>query len=138
MSSALHPDLLRITERIRVRSAHSRRQYLDMIASMRLQGKRERSQLSCTNLAHAAAAMPQAIKIELQQAYAPIWPSCRLTTTFYPRTNPCKIIPPSSNKPPSVWAQRLNLQAVHLRCAMASPKAKRAWNCLCFRAMSSP
>ena len=71
MSSALHPDLLRITERIRVRSAHSRRQYLDMIASMRLQGKRERSQLSCTNLAHAAAAMPQAIKIELQQAYAP-------------------------------------------------------------------
>ena len=45
MSSALHPDLLRITERIRVRSAHSRRQYLDMIASMRLQGKRERSQL---------------------------------------------------------------------------------------------
>ena len=71
MSSALHPDLLRITERIRVRSAHNRRQYLDMIASMRLQGKRERSQLSCTNLAHAAAAMPQAIKIELQQAYAP-------------------------------------------------------------------
>ena len=71
MSSALHPDLLRITERIRVRSAHSRRHYLDMIASMRLQGKRERSQLSCTNLAHAAAAMPQAIKIELQQAYAP-------------------------------------------------------------------
>ena len=71
MSSALHPDLLRITERIRVRSAHSRRQYLDMIANMRLQGKRERSQLSCTNLAHAAAAMPQAIKIELQQAYAP-------------------------------------------------------------------
>ena len=71
MSSALHPDLLRITERIRVRSAHSRRQYLDMIASMRLQGKRERSQLSCTNLAHAAAAMPQAIKIELQQANAP-------------------------------------------------------------------
>ena len=71
MSSALHPDLVRITERIRVRSAHSRRQYLDMIASMRLQGKRERSQLSCTNLAHAAAAMPQAIKIELQQAYAP-------------------------------------------------------------------
>ena len=71
MSSALHPDLVRITERIRVRSAHSRRQYLDMLASMRLQGKRERSQLSCTNLAHAAAAMPQAIKIELQQAYAP-------------------------------------------------------------------
>ena len=71
MSSALHPDLLRITERIRMRSAHSRRQYLDMIARMRLQGKRERSQLSCTNLAHAAAAMPQAIKIELQQAYAP-------------------------------------------------------------------
>ena len=71
MSSALHPDLLRITERIRMRSAHSRRQYLDMIASMRLQGKRERSQLSCTNLAHAAAAMPQVIKIELQQAYAP-------------------------------------------------------------------
>ena len=71
MSSALHPDLLRITERIRMRSTHSRRQYLDMIARMRLQGKRERSQLSCTNLAHAAAAMPQAIKIELQQAYAP-------------------------------------------------------------------
>ena len=71
MSSALHPDLVRITERIRVRSANSRRQYLDMLASMRLQGKRERSQLSCTNLAHAAAAMPQAIKIELQQEHAP-------------------------------------------------------------------
>ena len=71
MSTALHPDLARITERIRTRSANSRRQYLDMIDSMRTQGKLERSQLSCTNLAHAAAAMPQAVKIELQQERAP-------------------------------------------------------------------
>ena len=71
MSTALHPDLARITERIRTRSANSRRQYLDMINSMRTQGKLERSQLSCTNLAHAAAAMPPAIKIELQQERAP-------------------------------------------------------------------
>ena len=70
MSPNLHPDLARVTERIRMRSAHSRQQYLDMLASMRLQGKRERSQLSCTNLAHATAAMPNAIKIELHQASA--------------------------------------------------------------------
>ena len=71
MSSRLNADLARITERIRERSANSRRAYLDMIASMRLQGKLERSQLSCTNLAHAFAAMPNAIKIELQQESAP-------------------------------------------------------------------
>ncbi|UOO89388.1 phosphogluconate dehydratase [Vitreoscilla massiliensis] len=71
MSSVLNADLARITERIRARSANSRRAYLDMIASMRLQGKLERSQLSCTNLAHAFAAMPNAIKIELQQQSAP-------------------------------------------------------------------
>ena len=138
MSTALHPDLLRITERIRVRSAHSRRQYLDMIASMRLQGKRERSQLSCTNLAHAAAAMPQAIKIELQQAFAPNLAIVSAYNDILSAHQPLQDYPDSSNKPPSAWAQRLNLQAVHLRCAMASPKAKRAWNCLCFRAMSSP
>ena len=70
MSPKLHPNLALVTERIRTRSAQSRQQYLDMLEGMRLQGKRERSQLSCTNLAHAAAAMPNAIKIELHQASA--------------------------------------------------------------------
>ena len=68
MSPKLHPNLALVTERIRTRSAQSRQQYLDMLEGMRLQGKRERSQLSCTNLAHAAAAMPNTIKIELHQA----------------------------------------------------------------------
>ena len=67
----LNPDLLRITERIRQRSESSRKAYLDMIDSMRRQGKLERTQLSCTNLAHAFAAMPNVMKIQLQQDVQP-------------------------------------------------------------------
>lgn len=70
--SSLDPRLLHITQRIQERSRDSRQQYLDMIRSMRLEhGKLERSQLSCTNLAHAFAAMPNTMKIELKQESAP-------------------------------------------------------------------
>ncbi len=69
--STLHPILSRVTARIHNRSQTTRQAYLARIRAARSQGKVERSQLSCTNLAHAFAAMPQDIKIHLQQDSQP-------------------------------------------------------------------
>ncbi|UIF91610.1 phosphogluconate dehydratase [Cupriavidus sp. UYPR2.512] len=60
-----HPVLERVTARIVSRSAASRQAYLDRTRAMAGQ-KVERAQLSCTNLAHAVAAMPDAAKIRLK------------------------------------------------------------------------
>ena len=54
----LHPDLDRITDRIRARSAASRSQYLDRMGKAAQQGP-ARAHLSCGNQAHAYAAMVQ-------------------------------------------------------------------------------
>lgn len=60
-----HPVLERVTARIVSRSAASRQAYLDRTRAMAGQ-KVERAQLSCTNLAHAVAAMPDTAKIRLK------------------------------------------------------------------------
>ena len=54
---ALHPTLIRVTERIRERSADSRAAYLARIDAAAEDGPR-RAHLSCGNQAHAYAAMP--------------------------------------------------------------------------------
>ena len=51
----LHPAIARVTDRIRARSAESRRAYLDRIARARAAGP-ARAHLSCGNQAHAYAA----------------------------------------------------------------------------------
>ncbi|QYY27701.1 phosphogluconate dehydratase [Cupriavidus pinatubonensis] len=60
-----HPVLERVTARIVSRSGPSRQAYLDRTRAMAGQ-KVERSQISCTNLAHAIAAMPDEAKIRLK------------------------------------------------------------------------
>ncbi|NSX17275.1 phosphogluconate dehydratase [Cupriavidus taiwanensis] len=60
-----HPVLERVTARIVSRSSASRQAYLDRTRAM-AGHKVERAQLSCTNLAHAVAAMPDAAKIRLK------------------------------------------------------------------------
>ena len=67
----LHPTLAAVTQRIIERSKPTRTAYLQRIRAARHQGRVERSQLGCTNLAHAFAAAPQPIKIELKQQEAP-------------------------------------------------------------------
>ncbi len=65
-----HPVLDRVTARIVARSAASRQVYLDRTRAMAGQ-KVERAQLSCTNLAHGMAAMPDAAKVRLQAQERP-------------------------------------------------------------------
>ena len=67
----LHPILAAITQRIIERSRPTRAAYLDRIRAAHHAGRLERSQLGCTNLAHAFAAAPHAVKIELQQEKTP-------------------------------------------------------------------
>ena len=67
----LHPILAAITQRIIERSRPTRAAYLDRIRAAHHAGRLERSQLGCTNLAHAFAAAPPAVKIELQQEKTP-------------------------------------------------------------------
>ena len=68
---ALHPTLSAVTERIVNRSQATRAAYLDRVRAAAHQGRVERSQLSCTNLAHAFAAMPDGIKIHLKEEHRP-------------------------------------------------------------------
>ena len=67
----LHPTLAAVTQRIIERSRPTRAAYLERIRAASLTGRLERSQLGCTNLAHAFAAAPHAVKIELQQEKTP-------------------------------------------------------------------
>ena len=68
---ALHPTLATVTQRIIERSRPTRAAYLERIRAAHHAGRLERSQLGCTNLAHAFAAAPHAVKIELQQEKTP-------------------------------------------------------------------
>ncbi|HET8694097.1 MAG TPA: phosphogluconate dehydratase [Aquabacterium sp.] len=70
----LHPQLRAITDRIRQRSLASRSAYLqrlDNAAGHHGAHRANRSQLGCTNLAHAYAAAPQQDKIWLRQQHRP-------------------------------------------------------------------
>src|SRR5690606_2279501 len=70
-SSALHPQLQAVTDAIRTRSQATRRAYLDRIEAAAKTGPVERSQLGCTNLAHAYAAAPAHDKLWLRAERAP-------------------------------------------------------------------
>lgn len=59
-----HPKLLEITDRVKARSADSRKAYMERIDAMRADG-RPRPRLSCGNLAHAIAACSDAEKAKL-------------------------------------------------------------------------
>ncbi|RLK31083.1 phosphogluconate dehydratase [Cupriavidus plantarum] len=65
-----HPVLERVTARIVARSAATRQAYLARTRAMAGQ-KVERANLSCTNLAHAVAAMPDEAKIRLKAQERP-------------------------------------------------------------------
>lgn len=67
---ALHPVLAEVTARIIERSRSTRAAYLARSRAA-YRKKVERSQLSCTNQAHAFAAMPAGDKIMLKQAERP-------------------------------------------------------------------
>ncbi|MBY4949665.1 phosphogluconate dehydratase [Cupriavidus respiraculi] len=65
-----HSVLTQVTARIAARSAPTRSAYLERTEAMAGR-KLERSQLSCTNLAHGVAAMPQLAKVRLTTEQAP-------------------------------------------------------------------
>lgn len=67
----LHPKLAEITQRIIERSRPTREAYLARIRAFKQQGKLERDQLGCSNLAHGYASMPKSIKIEMQKPDVP-------------------------------------------------------------------
>ena len=66
----MNPVILRVTERIRARSAASRAAYLEQVAAY--QGRaRGADRLGCANVAHAFAAMPQNSKLRVVAERAP-------------------------------------------------------------------
>jgi phosphogluconate dehydratase len=65
MADRIHPTLAAVTDRIRTRSAASREAYLTQMRGAREEG-RNRSVLSCGNLAHGFAACPGADKRALK------------------------------------------------------------------------
>ena len=69
--TALHPKLAAITHRIIDRSRSTRTAYLARIRQYVKQGKVQRDQLGCSNLAHGYAAMPKTIQIQMQQPNVP-------------------------------------------------------------------
>ncbi|MDE2149218.1 MAG: phosphogluconate dehydratase [Gammaproteobacteria bacterium] len=75
---SLHPLLSAVTRRIRERSADTRAAYLSRMAAARRAGT-VRTQVSCTNLAHAVAALPSADKQALRQAR---WPNLAIVSAY--------------------------------------------------------
>ena len=65
-----HPVLEKVTARVVARSAQTRQAYLDRTRAMAGQ-KVERANISCTNLAHGVAAMPDEAKIRLKAQERP-------------------------------------------------------------------
>ncbi|GAA5183835.1 phosphogluconate dehydratase [Niveibacterium umoris] len=65
----LHPKIVEITERVRERSRATRAAYLDQVAAAPV--ATQRSDLSCTNLAHAFAAAPAQDKIVIRELRKP-------------------------------------------------------------------
>ena len=70
MTPPVHPELQRITDRIRQRSAATRQAYLQMIDSAR-RPSAYRTGMGCANAAHAFAAMPASDKLILNQERQP-------------------------------------------------------------------
>ncbi|MCW3480772.1 phosphogluconate dehydratase [Neisseriaceae bacterium JH1-16] len=68
---SLHPVVAEVTRRITERSRPTRAAYLAHLAAAQRQGRVERSQLSCTNQAHAFAAMPDDAKFRLKAVEKP-------------------------------------------------------------------
>ena len=68
---ALHPRLAAVTDRIIERSRATRETYLARVRALKQQGRVERGQLGCSNLAHGYAAMPKTIKIEMLKQSTP-------------------------------------------------------------------
>jgi phosphogluconate dehydratase len=66
----MHPCLEEVVARIRKRSAHSRRAYLDLVEASRTRGP-TRAHLSCGNLAHGFAACGPGDKNALKTGIAP-------------------------------------------------------------------
>ena len=56
--SNLHPKIIEVTKRIAKRSVSSRQKYLNNITSMEQDNDTDRNFVSCSNMAHAAAAAP--------------------------------------------------------------------------------
>jgi len=56
--SNLHPKIIEVTKRIAKRSLSSRQKYLNNITSMEQNNDTDRNFISCSNMAHAAAAAP--------------------------------------------------------------------------------
>ena len=69
-SPALHPALVRVTERIVQRSAAPRQTYLSAMAAQRRAGP-QRQGMGCANMAHTFAALPASDKLAVRAARAP-------------------------------------------------------------------
>jgi 6-phosphogluconate dehydratase (EC 4.2.1.12) len=75
------PTVAAVTERIMQRSRHRRGLYLERIRQAH-GSKVERSQLSCTNLAHAVAAMPSGERILLKELTPAARPNLAIVSAY--------------------------------------------------------
>ena len=80
-ASRLHPVIDALTQRIVARSQPRRSAYLQRVRAAR-GTKVQRSQLSCTNLAHAIAAAPDTAKIWLQQTAPQSRPNLAIVSAY--------------------------------------------------------
>ena len=77
----IHEQLEEVTERIRKRSRASRAAYLDQIAEMAASADTDRRQVSCSNMAHVAAAAGEDQSDILSQS-GPLKPNIAIVTAY--------------------------------------------------------
>lgn len=67
----IHPVLEKVTQGIIAKSCATRAAYLERVQQATQQNRVTRASLSCTNLAHAVAAMPSPAKLHLKELERP-------------------------------------------------------------------
>ncbi|GIS11460.1 MAG: hypothetical protein CM15mP115_06110 [Alphaproteobacteria bacterium] len=127
----LHDRIATVTERIRSRSHDRRQAYLEDIAAMEESPDSDRRAVSCSNMAHAAAAAgPDQDNVlgtggELAPNIGIITAYNDMLSAHQPFESYPQVIRAAARRQaaPRRW------RAAFRRCATASPRAARAWSC---------
>ena len=133
----LNQTVQNVLDRVRARSANSRAAYLAHVDAMATDSDGDRNQVSCSNLAHAAAAAgpdQDDVLVHLRHknpisvSSAPIMICCQHTSLL-------KGFQLSSEARHAQLAVQHRLLAVFQPCVMASRKAGQVWNYHCSAVM---
>ena len=127
----LHDRIATVTERVTRRSHDQRQAYLEDIAAMEESPDSDRRQVSCSNMAHAAAAAgtDQQGVLGATDALKPNIGIISAYNDMLSAHQPFETYPQIIRAAPATQAARRRWRVVFRPCAMGLRRADRGWNC---------